>query len=420
MELKKILIKQAESARKASREVAQLTTQKKDRILKEIAGQLVRETRNILRENAKDMRFGVASGLSKAMLDRLLLTDSRIRDMAGSVREVAGLKDPVGEVMRRWRRPNGMVLSQVRVPLGVILIIYEARPNVTSECASLCFKSGNAVILKGGKEAFHSNRIISQIYQKVLKRHGIAPSAVSFVNTTQREAVRELLQLHREIDLAIPRGGESLIRHVTDVSRIPLVKHDKGLCHIYVDQDADLKMARKIVLNAKCQRPSVCNALETLLVHEKIAKKFLPEMIGTLESRRCEVRVCPLTQRLLKGMTLKQASAKDWDTEYLDYILSIRTVRNMEEALEHIARYGSQHTESIITRNKKCAEEFLRRVDAASVMVNASTRLSDGNVYGFGAEIGISTTKIHARGPMGLEGLTTYKYLVRGTGQIRE
>jgi glutamate-5-semialdehyde dehydrogenase len=275
------------------------------------------------------------------------------------------------------------------------------------------------VILKGGREAFYSNQAISRIYQKVLRRNGLSAAAVSFLNTTDRKAVDELLQLREYTDLAIPRGGEGLIRHVTQVSKIPLVKHDKGICHVFVDASADLKMAEKIVLNAKCQRPGVCNALETLLVHEKIAKRFLSSLIVELKKKNCEVRVCDRTLKILRDASLKKASAKDWDTEYLDLILSVRTVKGLAEAIEHVNRHSSKHTDSIVTRNQKNAEEFLRKIDSSSVMVNASTRFSDGNEYGFGAEIGISTEKVHARGPMGLEGLTSYKYLVRGRGQIR-
>ncbi len=409
----------ANGPKQASRRVELLSTREKDQILKRVAQKIIQKSQTILRENKKDMLYGERSGLSKAMLDRLLLTPKRIQVMAGAVEEVAGLTDPVGQIIKKWRRPNGLAISQVRVPLGVILIIYESRPNVTSECASLCLKSGNAVILKGGKEAFHSNRAISRIYQEVLKSFGVPSEAVSFVNTTERKAVQELLQLRQWIDLAIPRGGEGLIRHVSEVSKIPVVKHDKGICHIYVDKTADPAMTRRIVLNAKCQRPSVCNALETLLVHEKAAKKILPSLLNDLSAKGCEVRACDRTRSLVQDSRLKRASSRDWDTEYLDLILSVRTVKDMDEAIRHIAQHGSSHTESIITRDKKAADEFLRRVDSSSVMVNASTRFADGNEYGFGAEIGISTEKVHARGPMGLEGLTSYKYLVRGQGQIR-
>jgi glutamate-5-semialdehyde dehydrogenase len=420
MSLKTQMIKLAENSKKASREAELLKTPKKNRILREIAAQLIKNKTYLIQENKKDMKYADKAGLSAAMKDRLLLTEARVRSMAHAVRDVSKLKDPTGEIIKKWKRPNGLELSQVRVPLGVVLVIYESRPNVTSECASLCFKSGNAVILRGGKEAFYSNRAISSIYQKVLKRHDIPANVVSFVDNIDRESVFQLLQLTDLIDLAIPRGGESLIRHVTEISKIPLVKHYKGVCHVYVDKDADLKMAHKIALNAKCQRPSVCNAMETLLVHEKIAKRFLPSLLEALEKAGCEVRLCGKTRLLLKKQHAKKATQKDWETEYLDLILSIRTVKNVDEAIKHIEQFGSRHTESIITRNKIAAETFVRRVDASSVMVNASTRFSDGNEYGFGAEIGISTDKLHARGPMGLEGLTTYKYVVRGRGQIRE
>ncbi len=419
MLLAKQMIELAKKAKASSREVELLSASKKNRILNEVAKELVKKTSFILKENKKDMRYADSAGLSNAMKDRLLLTEKRVKAMANAVRDVAKLPDPTGQIMKEWRRPNGLKLTQVRVPLGVILVIYESRPNVTSECASLCLKSGNAVILRGGKEAFFSNRAISSIYQKVLKRFKISENAVSFVNNTDRKSIRELLQLTKWIDLAIPRGGEGLIRHVTEVSRVPLVKHDKGLCHVYIDQDADLKMAERIAVNAKCQRPSVCNAMETLLVHEKVAKRLLPALTQELKVKGCEVRLDAKACSILKQKGCKRATEGDWNTEYLDLILSIRIVKNLEEAIDHITRYGSNHTESIVTRNKKTADIFINRVDASSVMVNTSTRFSDGNEYGFGAEIGIATDKLHARGPMGLEGLTTYKYVVHGKGQIR-
>lgn len=419
MKLTQELRRLAQAAKTASREVEGLTSEKKNRILSDAARELVKSRALIMAANKKDMLYAEREGLSHAMKDRLLLDEKRIRAMASAVKDVSKLRDPVGEVMKKWTRPNGLKLEQIRVPLGVILVIFEARPNVTSECASLCLKSGNAVILRGGREAFYSNQAISRVYQKILKRHDIGSAAVSFVNNTDRRSVGELLQLRDLIDLGIPRGGESLIRHVTAVSKIPLVKHDKGICHVYVDKDADLKIAERIAINAKCQRPSVCNAMETLLVHKKVAKKFLSGLLTQLGKLRCEVRLCPKTRAILKAKGYKKATAKDWATEYLDLTLAIRTVSSLEEAIDHINRYGSRHTDSIVTRSLKAAQTFIKRVDSSSVMVNTSNRFSDGNEYGFGAEIGISTDKIHARGPMGLEGLTTYKYVVRGTGQVR-
>jgi len=326
----------AEKAKQGSRKIALLSGKEKKFILKEIARSLARKSKQIQKENEKDLKYARLHGLSQAMQDRLLLNASRIQAMADAVSEVADLPDVVGDVLESWKRPNGLRLEKVRVPLGVVLVIYESRPNVTSECASLCFKSGNAVILKGGKEAFHSNKIISDVYREVLGRHGLPKDAVSFVPTTERAAVGQLLQLDKWIDLAIPRGGEGLIRHVTKISKIPLVKHDKGLCHIYVDKDADLKMAQNIVVNAKCQRPSVCNALETLLVHERIAKKLFPPLFNELIEKGCEVRASEKVRRQVHDKRLRAASSRDWDAEYLELILSVQTVKNLEEALTHI------------------------------------------------------------------------------------
>jgi len=419
MSLSKQLSDLAVKAKKASRQVVLLSTAEKNKILKSVAINLMKQQTAIIRANNKDMAYADKAGLSSAMKDRLKLDKLRIKAMADAVKDVAKLKDPVGEVLKKWKRPNGLELTQVRVPLGVILIIFESRPNVTSECASLCLKSGNTVILRGGKEAFHSNQAISRIYQSVLKRFKVDPAAVSFVNNTDRKSVKELLQLNKMIDLAIPRGGEGLIRHVVDVSRIPLVKHDKGLCHVYIDKDADLKKAEAIAVNAKCQRPGVCNAMETLLVHEKVARRLLPGLLNELKEAGCTVKLGSKAIRFANGLSFKKASVKDWDTEYLDLTLSIDVVKDLREAVGHIEKHGSGHTESIVTQNKVTAQTFIDQVDASSVMVNVSTRFSDGNEYGFGAEIGISTDKLHARGPMGLEGLTTYKYIVKGNGQIR-
>ena len=407
----------AQAAHEASEKIAAVSPKLKNQILQEAALGLRKNWRLIERANKKDLAFAARQNLPVAMQDRLLLNRERIYKMADAVREVASLDDPIGKVLSKWRRPNGLSISKVSVPLGTILIIYESRPNVTSECASLCLKSGNAVILRGGREAFFSNQAIARIYQAGIVKFGLPKACVTLIETAERRAIDELLKLESFINLVIPRGGEALIRRVARNSRIPVIKHYKGICHVYVDRDADLKTALQIAFNAKCQRVSVCNAMETLLVHEAAAKKFLPLFAGMLRLAGCEIRGDKTVRKLIPDS--KSAAEADWYTEYLDKILSIRVVRNTDEAIQHIRKYGSAHTDSIVTKNKKAAEQFVKHVDSSSVMVNASTRFSDGNEYGFGAEIGISTDKIHARGPMGLEGLTSYKYVVRGNGQIR-
>jgi glutamate-5-semialdehyde dehydrogenase len=417
MSLKKTLMEMAQNTKDASCVLAELSREKKNRILKGVASEIRKNSKSIIQANRKDIAVARKMGLSSAAIDRLTLDLNRISAMAAAVESVAKLADPVGQTLKKWRRPNGLVISKVSVPLGVILVIYESRPNVTSECASLCLKSGNAVILRGGREAFNSNQAIVRIYQKVLSRHQISKSAVSLVPTLDRNAIDELLRFNDLINLVIPRGGEALIRRVVENSRIPVVKHYKGICHVYVDRDADINMALKIAFNAKCQRPGVCNAMETLLVHRAVAAQFLPKFAKMLKEAHCEIRGDEVTRRILPH--IKKTVEEDWRTEYLDYILSIRVVRDIDEAIQHIRKYGSAHTDSIVTRNRSAAREFLSKVDSSSVMVNASTRFSDGNQYGFGAEIGISTDKVHARGPMGLEGLVSYKYVVEGTGQIR-
>lgn len=417
MSLKSELIKLAKEAKQASQILAGLSSKQKEKVLNQVAQVLRKETKAIIQANQKDLGTARQMKLSDAMIDRLMLNSKRIDQMAVAVSDVAKLKDPVGQVLKSWKRPNGLKISKVSVPLGVILIIYESRPNVTSECASLCFKSGNAVLLRGGREAFYSNRAIVEVYQKVLKRNRIPASAVSIVPILDRQAIDELLKLDEFINLVIPRGGEALIRRVAENARMPVIKHYKGICHVYVDRNADLKMALNIAYNAKLQRTGVCNAMETLLVHQGVAKKFLSVYGNMLKKARCEIRGDQATRKILTG--IKAATEKDWKTEYLDRILSIRIVKNVDQAIEHIQKYGSAHTDSIVTKNRYAAEKFISQVDSSSVMVNASTRFSDGNEYGFGAEIGISTDKFHARGPMGLEGLMSYKYVVRGNGQIR-
>lgn len=389
----------AERSRDAARALAKLDTAAKNKLLLAMADGIEKSANKIKLANAKDLEAGKKDGLSSAMLDRLTLTDKRIADIAKGVREVAALPDPVGTNISEWTRPNGIRIQKVRVPIGVILIIYESRPNVTVDAAVLCFKTGNAVILRGGSEAIHSNLALAE----AMNVPGLPANAVTVVPTTDRAAIDELLKLDGLINLCIPRGGEGLIRAVAEKSRIPVIKHYKGICHVYVDRDADLDMAEKIVINAKCQRPGVCNAIETLLVDAPLAKTFLPRIEKALVEKGVEIR--------------REA---DWTTEYLDLIIALRVVNGVGEAIEHITKYGSAHSDAIVTKNQATAERFLREVDSSSVFWNASTRLADGNQYGFGAEIGISTDKLHARGPMGLEDLTSYKYVVTGTGQLRE
>lgn len=416
--LRKEMCGLAEKAHRASLASANAGSPLRNKILLHVADSLRKNWKEIVRANSRDLAFAEQTRLSDAMKDRLILDRRRILKMADAVSEVARLKDPVGTVLSSWRRPNGLRISKVSVPLGTILIIYESRPNVTSECASLCLKSGNTVILRGGREALHSNRAIASIYQRSIIRFGLPKETVTLIETTDRRAIDELLELNRWINLVIPRGGEALIKRVADRSRIPVIKHFKGVCHVYVDRSADLHMALKIAYNAKCQRVSVCNAMETLLVHREIAGKFLPLFAQMLRKAGCEMRGDRETRKWIPDA--KKVTEEDWYTEYLDKILSIRVVRNMDQAMEHIQTYGSAHTDAIVTRDKAAARRFAERVDSSSVMINASTRFSDGNEYGFGAEIGISTDKIHARGPMGLEGLTSYKYIVEGNGQLRK
>ena len=414
MDLKQQMRLLAERSRDASRALARRATKKKNGDLLEMEDAIERNVATIKKANAKDIEAGRKAGLSSAMLDRLILTDRRIMEMAVGVRDVAALEDPVGKVISEWTRPNGMRIQKVRVPIGVILIIYESRPNVTADAACLCFKTGNAVILRGGSEAIHSNLAIAE----AMNVPGLPPNSITVVPTTDRAAIDELLKLDDLINLCIPRGGEGLIRTVAEKSRIPVIKHYKGVCHVYVDRDADFDMAEKIVINAKCQRPGVCNAIETLLIDEKIADKFLPRMAKALTENNVELRGDERTRQLVSNASA--ATEDDWYAEYLDLILAVRVVKGVGEAVDHITKYGSAHSDAIVTGNKATAEKFLREVDSSSVFWNASTRLADGGQYGFGAEIGISTDKIHARGPMGREELTSYKFVVVGDGQVRE
>lgn len=414
MDLKRQIRQLAEHSRDASRALAKLDSDTKNSLLRAMADSIEKSAAAIKAANAKDVAAGKKSGLSSAMLDRLTLTDKRISEMAKGVREVAALPDPVGKTISEWTRPNGIRIKKVRVPIGVILIIYESRPNVTADAGCLCFKTGNAVILRGGSEAIHSNLAVAE----AMTVPGLPPNSITVVPTTDRIAIDELLKLHELINLCIPRGGEGLIRTVAEKSRIPVIKHYKGVCHVFVDRDADFDMAEKIVINAKCQRPGVCNAIETLLIDDKIADKFLPRIVKSLTENKVELRGDDRTRKLVS--TAKPATEDDWYAEYLDLILAVRVVKNVDEAIDHITKYGSNHSDAIVTANKATAEKFLHEVDSSSVFWNASTRLADGGQYGFGAEIGISTDKIHARGPMGLEELTSYKFVVVGDGQVRE
>jgi glutamate-5-semialdehyde dehydrogenase len=407
----------AGKAKEASHQLPRLSTDIKNRALFEMADDLERGRERLIEENRKDLSAAKKVSLSSAMMDRLRLTHQVIKGMADGLREVARLPDPVGEVVKMWKRPNGLMIGRMRIPIGVIGIIYESRPNLTAEAAGLCLKSGNSVILRGGSEAFHSNQAIGQILCSALVKAGIPQEAIQIFPHTEREAIQEMLQLEGEINLIIPRGGEELIRFVTDHSKIPVIQHYKGVCHIFVDESADLETATRVCLNAKVQRPGVCNAMETLLVHESVARRFLPNITKTLQKEGVELRGCPQTRRIVPR--IKAAKEEDWSTEYLDLILSIRVVKGIEEAIKHIATYGSFHTESILTSDYGNAQRFLREVNSSCVLVNASTRFNDGFELGLGAEIGISTSKLHAFGPMGLEELTTTKFIVYGEGQIR-
>ncbi|TLY40538.1 MAG: glutamate-5-semialdehyde dehydrogenase [Nitrospirae bacterium] len=405
-------------ARAASLRLATLPTLVKDQALLAMAEGLLAKSEDILSANERDLEAFGTRKEQEAMADRLRLTPERITEMADGIREIVKLSDPVGETIKLWTRPNGMKVGRVRVPIGVIGIIYESRPNVTADSAALCLKSGNACILRGGSEAIHSNTAIAVVLTEAAEKAGVPPGGISFVERTDREVVLALLKQDRDVDLIIPRGGESLMQTVTEQSTIPVIKHDKGICHVYVDADADPAMAERICLNAKVQRPATCNAMETLLVHQTIARTWLPELIRKLKQAKVDVRGCPKTCQL--SSEVNPASPEDYGREFLALILAVKVVKSMEEAMEHIARYGSRHTEAIVTNDYARALRFLREVDASAVMVNASTRLNDGYQFGLGAEIGISTTRIHARGPMGLEELTCSKFVVFGSGQIRE
>ncbi len=416
VDLAKIIERLGQNARRASRTLSLATTEQKNEALLAIARCLEQSAPAILAANAADLK--ARDGVGSAMLDRLRVDPKRLQAIADAVRNVVLLADPVGETMKEWSRPNGLHISKRRIPIGVIAIIYESRPNVTCDAASLCIKTGNAVVLRGGSESMRTNLALVEALRSGCYEAGCPEDSVQLVPSTDRTAVKLLAQLDRYIDLIIPRGGRALIEAVVSSARMPVIKHFDGICHVFVDAEAQIGMATEIVINAKCQRPGVCNALETLLVHEKIAPKFLPSCAEALWQQGVEIRGDQATRSLL-GEKALPASEEDWRTEYLALILSVRIVKSLDEAIEHIEEFGSHHSDAIVTEDNLAAEKFLRSVDSAAVFWNASTRFNDGGEFGFGAEIGISTDRLHARGPMGLEELTSYKYLVRGNGHVR-
>ncbi len=417
MDIKSSIKQIAQDAALAARKLSRATATEKNNALLQMANELEHNCKFLLAENAKDVAGAKKSGISRAMLERLTLKQATIEQMAKGLREVAALPDPVGKVTSMWRRPNGLLVGRMRIPLGVIGIIYESRPNVTVDASALCLKSGNAVILRGGSESINSNLAIASILQGVLRKTSLPVNAIQVIGLIDREAVSAMLQLDEYIDLIIPRGGEELIRAVVAQSKIPVLKHYKGVCHIFVDAQADIDMAVNVCLNAKTQRPGVCNALETLLVHKDIARKFLPQAANKLKKAGVVIRGCEKTNLILKN--IEKAGENDWYAEYLDLILAVKIVEDIDEAIAHIEKYGSLHTESIITNDYANSQRFLNEVNSSTVMINASTRFSDGFELGLGAEIGISTTKLHAFGPMGLEELTTTKFIIYGNGQVR-
>ncbi len=417
MSMETTIVNMAKAARAAATQMAKCSSNQKNAVLLGMADKIEKDASTIKKANQKDLARAKEMGLSPAMIDRLTVSDATIKSMANGLREVAGLNDPVGATSKSWLRPNGLEVTRMRIPLGVIGIIYESRPNVTIDAAGLCLKAGNAVILRGGSEALYSNQALADIIGQVLSDCGLPETAVQIVPVRDRKAVNILLHQEEFVDLIIPRGGEGLIRFVVEHSTIPVLKHYKGVCHVYVDEGADLDMAEEICFNAKVQRPGVCNAMETMLVHRSVAKEFLPQMAKRLTDAGVEIRGCPETCQILPN-SLK-AEQSDWPEEYLDLVLAVRVVEDMEQAISHISKYGSKHTESIVTRDYKRAKRFVRETDSSVVLVNASTRFNDGGELGLGAEIGISTSKLHAFGPMGVEELTTTKFVVFGDGQIR-
>jgi len=418
MNIREDILKIARQAKMASQELANLSSSTKNKALLRMAESIEKNRERIIEENKKDVNLANKKELSKALIDRLTLDEKRIRQMSKSLEQIVNIEDPIGKIENIRRRPNGLQIGKMVVPLGVIGIIYEARPNVTIDAAALCLKAGNATILRGGSEAIYSNIILADLLKKAGQEAGLPSGSIQLIKTTDRRAVTEMLKLNTYIDVIIPRGGEELIRVVMENSTIPVIKHYKGICHIYVDEEADLRMAEEISFNAKVQRPGVCNAMETLLVNDKIAAEFLPGMIKRLQEAAVEIRGDEKTCQIARG--IKKASEEDWKTEYLDLILSIKVVEGIEEAINHINNYGSHHSDAIITNSYAKSRQFLQKIDSAAVYVNASTRFTDGAEFGLGAEIGISTQKLHARGPMGVNELTTTKFIIWGDGQIRK
>ncbi|CAB1243108.1 gamma-glutamyl phosphate reductase [Ruminococcaceae bacterium BL-4] len=415
--MSKTLLEMGKAAKEAARILANAGP-KKDQALLKIADTLENNQKKLLEENQKDLKAAKESGMTEALLDRLTLTPQRVHEMAEGVRKVAAQKDPIGSVVEGEVRPNGLEIRRVRVPLGVIGIIFEARPNVTSDAAALCLKAGNAVILRGGREAIHSNLCVADLMREAVKKADLPQESIQMVEDTSHESANQMMNLTGYLDVLIPRGGRGLIQMVVKNARVPVIETGAGNCHVYVDDSADLDMAANIIYNAKTSRPSVCNAIETILVHEKVAEEALPKIKALLDQKHVELRGCPKTREIL-GDRVIPATEEDWDTEYDDYILAVKVVKNMEEALSHIARYSTGHSECIVTKSYEHAREFTQRVDSAAVYVNASTRFTDGGEFGLGAEIGISTQKLHARGPMGVEQLTSTKFLIFGNGQVR-
>lgn len=408
----------ARKAHAAALQMSNISSAVKDRALIKMAGEIVAKAEQIMAANIKDVHLAREKGLSNAMIDRLSLNPERIKGMAEALQGIASQEDPVGRIEKMWRRPNGIEIGRMRVPIGVIGIIYESRPNVTSDAAGLCLKAGNCCLLRGGSEASHSNVAISEIMEKVAKEEGLPDGVVQAIHITDRKAISEMVRLYEYIDLIIPRGGEGLIKAVRENALVPVVAHYKGVCHVYVDRLADPGMAEEICFNAKVQRPGVCNAIETMLVHKDIAEEFLPRIARRFNEAGVEMRGCPVARKFISDAI--PASEEDWYAEYLDLIIAIKVVKDSDEAIEHINHYGSHHSDAIVTADYKKARDFLKRVDSAAVYVNASTRFTDGGEFGLGAEIGISTQKLHSRGPMGAEDLTTIKYIILGEGQIRE
>ncbi|MCX7831982.1 MAG: glutamate-5-semialdehyde dehydrogenase [Actinobacteria bacterium] len=412
------MLELGKKAKEAARKLATISEKEKNRALLAMADALEKHSKRIIEENSKDLENGRSQGISKALMDRLLLNEARIKEMAQGLRDVAKLKDPVGEVIEGWKRPNGLMIYKVRVPIGVIAMIYEARPNVTVDAAGLCLKSGNAVILRGSSIAFNSNSILTEIISEAAESSGIPAGAIQQVPDTSRKSAEELMRMVGYVDCLIPRGGADLIKTVVQNAKVPTIETGVGNDHIYVDKSADFEKAYRIVINAKCQRPGVCNAAETMLVHREIASDFLPRMLEMLKENGVTIYGCEETKRIVPWV--EEATEKDWETEYLDLKIAVKVVKDVDEAIDHISKYGTLHTEAIITEDYTVAQKFVSEVDASLVLVNASTRFNDGGQFGFGAEIGISTQKLHARGPMALRELTTYKYIAYGNGQVRE